>query len=150
MAIQLEFDFWSAEAPEMKAAADSDRLQSCRFEVIAKMIADRRVPVWTISRKIAGEMADMIKQAKAPVRPFQRRRPQVDPNSQMKALRELQKTLVETEGLSKKDLRDLDGPKFKFVFGEIIRLFQQALKDAGTDRFQAVSVMIRFDSFAEG
>jgi hypothetical protein len=107
------------------------------------MIADRRAPVWTISRKIAGEMAATIKQVKPPVRPFQR--PQVDLNNRMKALRDLQKTLMGTDRLSKEDLLNLDGPKCKFVFPQIMRLFEQALKDAGADRFQVKSIMVRFD-----
>jgi hypothetical protein len=149
MAIQLAFNFFDSDAPETKAAADSDRLQNLRFEGIARMIADRRAPVWTISRKIAGEMATTIKQAKTPVKPFQQRGPQIDLNSRMKGLRELQRTLMESEGLSKRDLLDLDGPKFKFVFAEILRLFGQALKDAGIDGSHAQSVMVRFDDLLE-
>jgi hypothetical protein len=144
MPIQLAFDFFDAGAPEAKAAADSDRLQNVQFEVIAKMISDRNAPVWTISRVIAREMATTIKQAKTPVRPFQRQ--QVDLNSRMKGLRELQRTLLESEGLSKRDQLDLDGPKFRFVFAEIIRLFGQSLMDAGADRFQVESIMVRFDN----
>ena len=68
------------------------------------MITDRHAPIWSISRKIAGEMATTIKQAKTPVKPFQQRGPQVDLNSRMKGLRELQRTLMESEGLSKRDL----------------------------------------------
>ena len=144
MAIQLAFDFWGSTSPETKAAAESDRFHSCRFEVIAIMIADRRSPVWAISRAIAREMATTIKPAKAPVKPFQR--PQVDLNNRMKGLRELQRTLMESEGLSKRDALDLDGPKFKFVRAEIVRLFKQALIDAGADRFQVDSVMGRVDN----
>jgi hypothetical protein len=143
MPIQLAFNFFDAEEPETKAAADSDRLHNLRFEGIARMIADRHAPIWTISRVIAREMATTIKQAKTPVRPFQRQ--QVDLNSRMKGLRELQRTLLESEGLSKRDQLDLEGPKFNFVRAEIVRLFEQALKDAGADRFEVESIMLRFD-----
>jgi len=143
MPIQLAFDFFDAGAPEAKSAADSDRLQNVQFEVIAKMISDRNAPVWTISRVIAREMATTIKQAKTPVRPFQR--PQVDLNSRMKGLRELQRTLLESEGLSKRDQLDLEGPKFNFVLAEIVRLFERALEDAGIEGSHAQSVMVRFD-----
>ena len=145
MAIQLAFNFFDSEAPETKAAAESDRSQDLRFEGIAKMIADRRAPVWAISRKIAGEMANTIKQMKTPVRPFECRRTRLGVTDRIKALRELQRTLLESEGFSKEDRLDLDGPKFKFVFGEIVRLFQQALMDAGADRFQVESIMVRVD-----
>lgn len=43
------------------------------------------------------------------------------------AYRELQKTLTESETLSKKDVLNLDGLKFKFVFVELIGLFRRAL-----------------------
>jgi hypothetical protein len=145
MAIQLAFNFFDAEEPETKAAADSDRLHNLRFEGIARMIADRHAPIWSISRKIAYLMANTIKHSKMPVKPFQHRGPQVDMNSRMKALRELQRTLMEGEALTKRDVLDLDGPKFKFVLAEIIRLFGQALRDAGIDGSHAQSVMVRFD-----
>jgi hypothetical protein len=137
MAIQLAFDFWSSETPETKAAADSDRLHNLRFEGIARMIADRHAPIWSISRKIAYLMANTIKHSKMPVRPFQR--PPVDMNSRMKGLRELQKTLVESEALTKRDQLDLDGPKFTFLLAEIVRLFERALMDAGIDGSHAQS-----------
>jgi hypothetical protein len=149
MAIQLAFDFYDSEEPETKAAAESDRSQHLRFKAIAKMIADRRAPVWAISRKIAAEMANTIKQMKTPVRPFQRHGPQVDLNSRMKALRELQRTLMEGEALTKRDALDLDGPKFMFVRAEIVRLFQQALNDAGTESSQTQDVMVQFGDLME-
>ena len=89
------------------------------------------------------EMVAAIKYSKMPVKPFQR--PPVDLNSRMKALRELQRTLMEGEGLSKRDQLDLDGPTFRFVLAEIVRLLQQALEDAGVDRSHARNVMVRVD-----
>jgi hypothetical protein len=67
----------------------------------------------------------------------------------MKALRELQRTLMEAEVLSRRDLLDLDGPKFTFLLAEIVRLFEQALMDAGIDGSHAQSVMVRFDDLLE-
>lgn len=52
-------------------------------------------------------------------------------NERVKALRELSKTLQEGENISKKDFLNFDGPKFKFVLGELVMLFRQALKNAG-------------------
>jgi hypothetical protein len=149
MAIQLAFNFFDAEEPETNAAADSDRLHNLRFEGIARMIADRHAPIWMISRRIAREMANTIKHSKMPVKPFQHRGPQVELNSRMKALRNLQRTLMESEGLSKRDQLDLDGPKFRFFLAEIVRLFEQALRDAGADRIQVERVMARFDALLE-
>jgi hypothetical protein len=145
MAIQMEFDFWSSESPEVQAASESDCMHSLRFEAITQMIYNRHAPIWSISRKVAGAMAAAIKYSKMSVKPFQHRGPQVDLTTRMRALRDLQKTLMESEGLSKRDQLDLDGPKFRFVRAEIVRLFEQALKDAGADRFEVESIMLRFD-----
>jgi hypothetical protein len=149
MAIQMEFDFWSSESPEVQAASESDCMHSLRFEAITQMIYNRHAPIWSISRKVAGAMAAAIKYSKMPVKPFQHRGPQVDLTTRMRALRDLQKTLMESEGLSKRDRLDLEGPKFKFVRAEIVRLFGQALRDAGTDSSHAQSVMVRFDNLLE-
>jgi hypothetical protein len=145
MAIQMEFDFWSSESPEVQAASESDCMHSLRFEAITQMIYNRHAPIWSISRKVAGAMAAAIKYSKMPVKPFQHRGPQVDLTSRMKALRELQRTLMEGEALTKRDVLDLDGPKFKFARAEIVRLFERALMDAGIDGSHAQSVMVRFD-----
>jgi hypothetical protein len=108
------------------------------------MVADRNEPVYAIARKIATEIAATIKGMMSPVGRFQRRLRQVHFTNRMKALRELRMTLVEGEGLSKQDLLNLEGPKFKFIFGKIIHLFRQALLDAGTESFQAQGVMVQF------
>jgi hypothetical protein len=63
----------------------------------------------------------------------------------MKALRELQRTLLENEARSTGDVLDSAGRKFKFVFGEILRLFEEALRDAGVDDPHAQNVMCQFD-----
>ncbi len=47
--------------------------------------------------------------------------------------------------LSKCDVLDLEGGKFKFVLGEILRLYRQALGDAGMDDLQAQNVMLCVD-----
>jgi hypothetical protein len=142
--VQLQFNFDNAEVPEMKAVSESARLQNLRFETIARMVADRNEPVYVIARKIATEMAATIKEMTTPVGRFQRRLPQVHFNNQMKALRELRMTLVEGEALSKRDLLNLDGPKFKFVLETTIRLFDQALLDAGMEDSVAQNVMRQF------
>jgi len=140
---QMEFSFVDEE-PEIMATLESARLQNLRFDVIAAMIADRNQPTWITSRKICAEMAVTIKQLQTPVAPFQRRKTQTKLNDLMKALRQLQRTLV-SEARSMRDGLDLDGRQFKFVFGEVRRLFEEALRDAGVDGPQAQNVMCRFD-----
>jgi hypothetical protein len=67
----------------------------------------------------------------------------------IKSLRELGRQLTETEVLSKKDVLSFDGPKFKYVFVEIVSIFRSAMKEAGTEEAQANSIMKHFrDLFA--
>jgi hypothetical protein len=141
---QMEFDF-VCEEPEIIATVESTRLQSLRFDGIAAMIADRNQPAWITSRKICVEMAVTIKQLQMPVAALQHRRTKTRLNDRMKALRELQRTLVESEARSTRDALDLDGRKFQFVFGEMRRLFEEALRDAGVGDPQAQNVMCHFD-----
>ena len=140
---QMEFDF-VCEAPEIMATSESARLQNLRFDAIAAMIADRNLPTWITSRRICGEMAATIRQLQMPVGFLKRRNTQTHLNNRMKALRELQRTLVENEVRSTGDVLDPDGRKFKSVFGEILELFQQALRDAGVDDLQAQNIMVCF------
>jgi len=141
---QMEFDF-VCEEPEIMATLESTRLQNLRFDAIAGMIADRNQPVWITSRKICGEMAATIRQLQMPVGHCQRHvAAKTKLKSRMRALRELQRTLLENEASSTRDVLDQDGCKLKFVVGEILRLFQQALRDAGVDDLQAQNIMVYF------
>jgi hypothetical protein len=49
----------------------------------------------------------------------------------VKALRELTKTLQEGDQITKKDFLNFDGPKFKFVLGELVMLFRNSMKTGG-------------------
>jgi hypothetical protein len=92
--IQLEFDF-VGEEPDLMAAFESTRISVLRFDDIAAMIANRNQPIWLTSRKISGEMAAIIKRLQKPVEHYQRRVSQTCLNNRMKALRALQRTLLE-------------------------------------------------------
>jgi hypothetical protein len=70
------------------------------------MLADPEVQVWTISRQIAAEIARLIGET-ADTGPFRRRTPLPEVNTRLRALRELQKTLIESETLAKRDVLDL-------------------------------------------
>jgi hypothetical protein len=63
---------------------------------------------------------------------------------QIKALRELAKSINETDMLSKRDVLNFDGEKFKFVFLEIGGAFKRALKDAGIDDSLSANIMKNF------
>jgi hypothetical protein len=141
---QMEFDF-VGEQSEVMAESESARLQMLRFDAIAAMIADRNQPTWMTSRMICGEMAATIKRLQMPVGTLKRRSVHTQLINRMKALRELQRALVKAEARSTREALDLDGGGFKFVFGEILGLFERALLDAGANDLQARSIMLCFD-----
>ena len=52
-------------------------------------------------------------------------------NDKVKALRELARTVQEGDNISKKDFLNFDGPKFRYVIGEIVILFRNSMKSGG-------------------
>jgi hypothetical protein len=52
-------------------------------------------------------------------------------SDKIKAMRELAKTLQEGDTLSKKDFLNFDGPKFRYVLGELVHTFRSSLKSSG-------------------
>ena len=49
----------------------------------------------------------------------------------VKALRELARTVQEGDNISKKDFLNFDGPKFRYVLGELVLLFRGSMKSGG-------------------
>lgn len=115
------------------------------IERIYTMIADPDTPLADTMRYIALEMALVMKKMTGERDPLERGMVSMrDLNDQIKAYRELQKTLTESDALSKRDILNMDGPKFKFVFKALIRLFQDAMKEARVDEDLAENVMMQF------
>ncbi len=48
------------------------------------------------------------------------------------------------QSLASRDTLNLDGPKFQFVFAEILKLFRTALREAAVDDLLAQNVMLQF------
>ena len=113
-----------------------------RMIEIFDMIQDPEKPVSEINRIIAGEIAvctgsiSTLEQANGYKLKFL--------TENVKALRELSKTLSESEVLSKKDVLNFDGPKFHFVFQEIIGIFRKAAKESGLAEDQINSLLRNF------
>jgi hypothetical protein len=63
---------------------------------------------------------------------------------QIKGLRELAKSITETDLLSKRDTLSFDGAKFQYVFLEIVGLFKKSLKDAGVNESLSTNIMKQF------
>lgn len=61
----------------------------------------------------------------------------------VKALRALTEQIMDADRLRKKeDVLNFDGQAFKYVVGEIMRLFQEALKEAGVEESLRHGVMV--------
>lgn len=144
--MQSEAEQVSTLSPAVAAASPSIPEDATGIERISLMIADPEAALPDIMRLIALEMAKVMKRMTNPEQdPLARGIVSMrDLNDQIKAYRELQKTLTESDTLSKKDILNLDGPKFKFVFKELVRLFQQAMKDARVEEDLAQNVMMQF------
>jgi hypothetical protein len=113
---------------------------------ITQMIADPDAQLSDIMRYIALDIAGIMKQMTTdPGKILDRGLVSMkDLTDQIKAYQVLQRTLTDSDALSKKDILNMDGAKFKFVFKEIIRLFQEAMKDARVDEDLAQNVMLQF------
>ena len=121
---------------------NSDEDPILRMTEILKAIGDPQKPVSDISRMIAGELASVTtKMAELN---------QTDGykikflSERIKALRELSKTLADSETLSKKDIINFDGPKFQYVFQEILACFKKAMKETGLPETSSNEVLRNF------
>ena len=56
----------------------------------------------------------------------------------------MSKTLTETEILSKKDILNFDGPKFQFVFQEMIGAIRKSAKETGLAEDQINTLLRNF------
>lgn len=113
---------------------------------IIRLIDDPTGDVAVITRLIAREIAianEQLSQVQADPNQSWRLRPLVE---QIKALRELSKTLQEGDSLSKKDVLNFDGPKFRYVLREITILVKRAAKDAGLEDDTVIAVLKAFRS----
>ena len=128
------------EQVELSAEKREARIPSVRMLEIRDMIEDPNQGVAEINRNIAGEIASVtadiscIEQSSAYKLKFF--------TEQIKALRELSKTLSESEVLSKKDILNFDGPKFQYVFQEIVGVVRKSAKESGLSEDQ-INAMLR-------
>ena len=113
-----------------------------RMVEIIDLISNPEKPVSEINRIIAGEIAvatgeiSCLEQANGYRLKFL--------TELVKALRELSKTLSESEALSKRDILNFDGPKFQFVFQELIGAFRKAAKESGLSEDQINALLRNF------
>lgn len=118
-----------------------------KYDEILEKIENPNCPVATVSRLISIEIAKATRDMARLIGPV------ADPTlawkskayaEHIKALRELSKQLTETDVLSKKDVLNMEGPKFLFVMKEISKLYKQALKEAGCEPSLVENTMRHF------
>ncbi len=111
---------------------------------LKEKLEDPNFPVHELSRLIALEIISISQQMAEcendPSLQFKMK----GYNDQIKGLRELAKSIQETDILSRKDILNFDGPKFKFVFTEIVGTFRKATREAGCDESLQISIMKHF------
>lgn len=121
----------------------SEQERDSKLGEIRTMIQDETTPPAKIKRKIAEEMASismlMIKYGNdvniiegMKVKVFE---------TQVKALRELGKEIMEADTLSHKDFLNMDGKKFKFVMGRWVEGMKEAMKMVKLDETTVNSIL---------
>lgn len=153
-AIALPSDPATAEPVKVKFSVEDleEQAEECakRMANIVEMVSDPDAQLADISRQIALEIAFVIALMSSNDPAYRKGRSFRDLNDHVKALRELQKTLTESDSLSRRDVLNLDGPKFQFVLRKLLELFKKALKDANVEDSLAKSVMLHVgDSLKE-
>jgi len=129
---------------------DKSRHRKTNIEDILAKMQDQTSSIADISRMITIEMTIALKElvklgTSDPTFLSQRR----CLNEEIRALRELQKSLTESDLLAKRDVLNFDGPKFQYVFIEILNLYTKALKESGLDRTTIDSVMKQFSDLVK-
>lgn len=115
--------------------------RSNKYQRIIDLVEDPNTPVTHINRLIAVEIAATIKDisdsSKNPLANLAVK----SKESQVKALRELSKTLQETDVLSRKDILNFDGPKFQYVMAEFISMLKKSIVAAGYSEESANEIL---------
>lgn len=148
MAHEQEFnvldDEVKIEAPVIDAAPAGD---SKLLEIISLIDDAGSDPVYVnrlIAREIAIASAELSGYKSDPTLVY--RLPVV--KERIKALRELARTLIDGDTISKKDILNFDGPKFQYAMREMVVAFKKAMKDAGVDDGAASAVLKTYRSIA--
>jgi hypothetical protein len=113
---------------------------------ISRLIGAKNGSSTEVCRCIAAGIASVYKTMRALKRPTCKPLSTLrELSNQVRAYRQLQRTVLENESSAVRDNLHLDGAAFKFVFSAIIDLFEQALRDAGVDECTVREVLLRFD-----
>ncbi len=115
-----------------------------KYDEILEKIEDPNTPVADVGRLISIEIAkatrDMARGMNDPTMAW-KSKAYAD---HIKALRDLNNQLRDTDVLSKKDMLNMDGPKFRFVLHEIAKLYRRALKESGVEPSLLENILRQF------
>ena len=127
------------EFPDVALTESSERVLG-----ILAMIKDPDQSLCEINKAIAMEIAYVSMQMAESVTDVTKSYRISALKEQVKALRELAKTLIESDSLAKRDFLNLDGPKFQFVLGELMKLYKKSIVQSGLTEAQANDVLRTF------
>ncbi len=113
---------------------------------IREMMLEGTAPVSEIMKLIALEIVEVMSKMRSSTTLL--KHSQKEMNDQIKGLRDLQKTLTEAEMFSKKDSLNMEGPKFKYVYMELLEMFRKSMREAKLDDELSNSVMKHFRDIA--
>ena len=112
-----------------------------RLESICEMVMNPEADPAEISRLLTAELATVTKEMALKRNLQSESYKDKSYDGLVKALRELGKQLMDTEVLSKKDILNFDGEKFKFAMSRFVELFVKAMKEAGVLEDTRTNVM---------
>jgi hypothetical protein len=129
------------EEEEVKPVASKKKDDDIYEEIKSKM-NDETTPLVDICRLINRQLLEVgmrVRDQKA-ANTVAWQQKQVE--QELKVLTALQKGVSDSDMLAKRDTLNFDGPKFQFVFDELLSYFEQAVKDAMGKSGEAMSQSI--------
>lgn len=115
--------------------------RSEKYDKIVELIDDPNTPLTLINRMLAVEMASVIREisgiASSPLAQVNLKTRE----AQVKALRELSKTLQDNDLLAKRDILNFDGPKFQYAVREIVGMMKKSIMQAGYSEEKANDIL---------
>lgn len=140
----MEEEVHFGENGEVTQRSSSSLRRQTNLPELKEKLNDVNFPVHELSRLISLELVSLAQEMSEiendPSQLFKMKSYDI----QIKGLRELAKSIGETDLLSKRDTLNFDGEKFKFVFREIVEMFKKSLKDAGVNDSLMVNILKHF------
>ena len=115
------------------------------MELLCATLADSKFEAAEVMRLIALKIASVVTRLSSLRFTAEEERIMRGLAEQVHALQALGKTVMDADLMRKKeDVLNFDGPAFRYVLGQFVRLFQEALKEAGVDESLRHSIMLQY------